>query len=333
MTAAWPPARPIVLVGADGRVGALVRHRLLAADVPVRPVRRADDLASAVAGSSLLLNCASLTPRPRIELAELAVRAGVGLVDVGGLPAPRELVGTFGHARLPLVLGAGMIPGLAEMMPAWLTPAGASGTRIAGYVVTREPLTVGAAQELLDSGPRSRRWESGREVPAVPLWLAGIPGTPGPMLGLPDLSPALAAYAARTQPAELSWFHCHEPDSPVIAHEDGPRPTAQQLVSRVSAYLGGRESPQFVACQVSGRTSAGRFEIAGVLGGISTYVLTAGAACWFAERTLSQPSEWSGGWAGDAFGVEDLALVARRSGVPVAQRWSGSLSDWHEGTL
>lgn len=319
----------VAVVGARGRVGSQVCARLTADGIKVVGLNRGDGFASFPDRVESVINCATLDPPDRQALGECAAAAGAPMVEVCGLDPARETVETFRQARLPLLVGAGMMPGISELMPGWLTPPEATSVRITGYVITRETLTAGAAHEIRQSRSRANVWSgSVQPAPARRLW--GIPGAQGPMLGVAYLTPVLARYAAQTSAEELAWYFCHEISSPLLM--SGATST-DELIAAVASDVGGRQLGQLIACEVSGLVAGSPFVTSGLIGGVSTYDLTAGAACWFAGESASRLSAVDSPWAAAQVAPDDLAAVARWCGATVTHRWAGPLSETVEGAL
>lgn len=328
----WAGKRTVV-VGARGRVGSRVCEQLRSAGATVSTVQRGDPL-RLPADVQTVISCATLCPDQRIALGAAAAHRRAHLVDACGLPPAATTVHQFQKEQLRLTVGAGVLPGISELLPAWLTPPGAQSVRIAGYTYTWEPITRGAAEEMVQTPGRAETWTHGAVHAAAPRQVPSLPGVDGPHLGMPYLTPMLKGYANRTQPDTLAWYLCQPLDSPVAALISIGDPTRLvEATAHIDTASG--TGGQLIACEVNGLLDGRPFVAAGLIGGASTYTLTAGAACWFAAATTADQHTGpaSRPWAADQVDVSDLASVARDCGATVAERWSGSLTQTEEGTL
>lgn len=241
------PAGPVAVVGATGVVGrAAVRMlnrlgvgalRLGARDVtrfersalaPGAELRGVDaddphSLAEFCTGARLVLNCAGPSYLLRDRVARSALAADADYVDVSGDgPAYRLLEGSLllGSARVA-VLSAGMLPGLANVVPHTLADD-LRGARLVVYAGGIEPFAPASASDLalsLDSsdaavddghwyGETLAAWSGGRRLRnALPVRedveVAGFPGRVTTM----GFLTADAERLARS--AELEDLHWH----------------------------------------------------------------------------------------------------------------------------
>ncbi|MGK8522549.1 saccharopine dehydrogenase NADP-binding domain-containing protein [Nocardia asteroides] len=233
---------PVAVLGATGVVGrAAVRMltrlgigelRLGARDLsraqafpPGAESRRVDagdpeSLRAFCAGARLVLNCAGPSYLLLDRVARAALAAGAEYVDVSGDgPTHRLLAGSpLLDGGRTAVLSAGMLPGLANVVPRALADdlAGAGLVVYAGGI---EPFAAASAGDLalsLDSsdddhwyGETLAAWSGGRRVRnALPVREdVEIPGFPGRVTTMPFLTADAERLARSTGLAELHWHN------------------------------------------------------------------------------------------------------------------------------
>ncbi|WP_067651946.1 saccharopine dehydrogenase NADP-binding domain-containing protein [Nocardia harenae] len=228
---------PVAVLGATGVVGrAAVRMltrlgigdlRLGARTPPQgagpewRPVD-ADDpaaLAAFCAGTRLVLNCAGPSNLLMDRVARAALTAGSDYVDVSGDgPTHRLLSGSPVLAGRTAVLSAGMLPGLANVVPKTLADDLTS-ARLVVYAGGIEPFAPASAGDLalsLDSsdaehwyGETLAAWSGGRRRRnALPVREdVEVAGFPGRVTTMPFLTADAERLARSTGLAELHWHN------------------------------------------------------------------------------------------------------------------------------
>ncbi|WP_017579949.1 saccharopine dehydrogenase NADP-binding domain-containing protein [Nocardiopsis valliformis] len=204
------------------------RLRLVAAETGARAVPAdADDPASLAAfceGARLVLNCAGPSYLLLDRVARAALGAGADYVDVSGDgPAHRLLGGTdLLEGGRVAVLSAGMLPGLANLVPAHLGGDDLSGARLRVYAGGIERFSPAAAGDLVLSvdgadgtggdhwyGEALAAWRGGRRVPRA---LSAeedteVPYFPGRVTVMPYLTADCERLARSAGLASLEWFN------------------------------------------------------------------------------------------------------------------------------
>jgi saccharopine dehydrogenase-like NADP-dependent oxidoreductase len=94
----------------------------------------------------LVINCAASSSRIRAMVADAAAANSVPYVDPGGDEPVYELLSGRAHAE-PVVLSAGMLPGLTGLLPRQLVVE--RGSRLVCYVGGQDRFSLGAATDYL----------------------------------------------------------------------------------------------------------------------------------------------------------------------------------------
>ncbi|WP_280418110.1 saccharopine dehydrogenase NADP-binding domain-containing protein [Nocardia carnea] len=239
---------PVAVLGATGTVGRAAVHmltrrgigelRLGARDVDrvdpalvppgAEPCRvdaaDPDSLARFCAGTRLVLNCAGPSYLLMDRVARAALAAGGDYVDVSGDgPTYRLLEGSpLRDGARTVVLSAGMLPGLANIVPPVLADD-LTGARLVVYAGGIEPFAPASAADLalsLDSsdgaaaeghwyGETLAAWcGGGRRRNALPVREdVEIAGFPGRVTTMPFLTADAERLARSTGLAELHWHN------------------------------------------------------------------------------------------------------------------------------
>lgn len=234
---------PVAVLGATGVVGrAAVRMltrlgieelRLGARDLtraepaafpPGAELRRVDaadpdSLAGFCAGTRLVLNCAGPSYLLLDRVARGALAAGSDYVDVSGDgPTHRLLDGSPLLEGRTAVLSAGMLPGLANVVPRVLADD-LTGARLVVYAGGIEPFAAASAGDLalsLDSsdadhwyGETLAAWSGGRRRRNVLPVREGVEvaGFPGRVTTMPFLTADAERLARSAGLAELHWHN------------------------------------------------------------------------------------------------------------------------------
>ena len=155
----------------------------------------------------VLVNCTGSGPEDRARVATAAAAAGVPYVDPGGDDPLHELLAGRDHAR-PVVLSAGMLPGLSGLLPRRL--GAGPGSRLVCYLGGQDRFSLAAAADYLAAveGATGRTfavWRNGSRVEraGVPPLEGDVPYFPEPADGVPFLSPEMERLARDLGLAEL----------------------------------------------------------------------------------------------------------------------------------
>ncbi|WP_280435239.1 saccharopine dehydrogenase NADP-binding domain-containing protein [Nocardia carnea] len=244
MTAATGPVAVLGATGVVGRAAVRMLTRLGIGEVrlgartiggvasgPVPPgaeVRRVDaddpaSLARFCAGARLVLNCAGPSYLLVDRVARAALTAGSDYVDVSGDgPAYRLLDGSpLVTGERTAVLSAGMLPGLANIVPRLLADD-LTGARLVVYAGGIEPFAAASAGDLalsLDSsdgaaaghwyGETLAAWSGGcRRRNALPVREdVEVAGFPGRVTTMPFLTADAERLARTTGLDDLHWYN------------------------------------------------------------------------------------------------------------------------------
>jgi hypothetical protein len=287
-------------------------------------------LSAFCAGCDVVVNCVGYLAQ-RSAVADAALRAGAAYVDAGGDAALcDQLAGRPEAARYPVVIGAGMLPGLSGLIPRWLAGQGlAPPLALTGYVSVLDRMTANSAAEFLASvvdgdGSGHASWRSGRQVhgEVEPRHRVRLPFFDGEVTAYPYLS-AEAVRLARSLPlAGLRWYHVFAADGQVLPalgrlrQEAGGRGVAArtaELARAADLELFGRGAATRLVCQLDGRAGGYAASRVAILSGGGTYEVT-GTVCALAVTEVLAGSVPPGvRFAADAL---DPAVVARLPGRP-----------------
>jgi hypothetical protein len=155
----------------------------------------------------LVINCTAASAGIRAMVAAAAAAGGVPYVDPGGDEPVYELLSGRAHA-VPVVLSAGMLPGLTGLLPRQLVVE--RGGRLVCYVGGQDRFSLGAATDYLavvngSAGRTFAVWRNGSrmERAGVPAIEGEVPYFPQPASGVPFLSAEMERLAHRLDLAEL----------------------------------------------------------------------------------------------------------------------------------
>jgi hypothetical protein len=155
----------------------------------------------------LLVNCTGSAPEDRARVAGAAAAAGVAYVDPGGDEPLHELLSGRDHGR-PVVLSAGMLPGLTGLLPRRL--GARPGGRLVCYVGGQDRFSLAGAADYLaavqgSTGRAFAVWRNGSRVEraGVPPFEGDVPHFPKPADAVPFLSPEMERLARDLGLAEL----------------------------------------------------------------------------------------------------------------------------------
>ena len=158
----------------------------------------------------LVVNCAASSSRIRAMVADAAAANGVPYVDPGGDEPVYELLSGRAHAE-PVVLSAGMLPGLTGLLPRQLVVE--RGSRLVCYVGGQDRFSLGAATDYLavvngSAGRTFAVWRNGSRVEraGVPAIEGAVPYFSEPASGVPYLSPEMERLARRLDLTELVFY-------------------------------------------------------------------------------------------------------------------------------
>jgi hypothetical protein len=158
----------------------------------------------------LVINCSASSPVDRAVVATTAAAHGVPYVDPGGDEPVHELLSSRTLAE-PVVLSAGMLPGLTALLPHQLGPE--RGSRLVGYAGGLDRFSLGAAADYLEvvNGSAGRTfavWRNGSRVEraGVPAIDGRVPYFSESASGVPYLSAEMERLACHLDLAELTFF-------------------------------------------------------------------------------------------------------------------------------
>lgn len=158
----------------------------------------------------LLVNCTASAPGPRAMVAATAAASGVPYVDPGGDEPVYELLSGRAHAE-PVVLSAGMWPGLTGLLPRQLVTG--PGGRLACYIGGQDRFSLGGAADYLaavseSAGRAFAVWRDGSraERAGVPAAMGEVPYFPEEATGVPYLSAEMERLARHLDLAELAFY-------------------------------------------------------------------------------------------------------------------------------
>jgi hypothetical protein len=162
----------------------------------------------------LVINCSASSPPARAAVAEAAAASSVPYVDPGGDEPLHELLSALfpsGAVAQPVLLSAGMWPGLTSLLPRQLPLV--PGGRLSCYVGGLDRFTVGAAADYLavvngSAGRTFAVWRDGSRVERAGLRATEgeVPCFPEGATGVPYLSQEMERLAQRLRLAELVFY-------------------------------------------------------------------------------------------------------------------------------
>lgn len=214
---------PVGVLGATGAVGRAVVGLLDDAGVPTTPASRrggpdgrhslvdvtdAEGVSRFADSCSVVVDCTGPASELAGAVAALVSATGTPYVTPGET-RPEELPGPGGA-----VWGAGMVPGLSELLPRALATDLGRPRTLTAYVGGCESFSPAAARDYvsgaLGSPGRTRAaWRHGHLVPAVLRTLenADLPWFPGPVTAVPFLDEGAERLARELGLTEVSWYH------------------------------------------------------------------------------------------------------------------------------
>ncbi|MBX9396597.1 saccharopine dehydrogenase NADP-binding domain-containing protein [Streptomyces sp. TRM72054] len=287
-----------------GPVRAAVRHRPgrpLPAEVGLWPdpvdVTDARALAAFCAECRVVVNATGPVRAVGHRVAEAALAAGADLVDVNDtaeLPEPPP------YSRLlrwrTAVIGAGLMPGLAGLLPGLLAgDRGTSGGLLTVRVGGLPHFPSAAARDFMDrlarpGGEVTAVWRGGRRVPGALAVERDVrlPYFPGAVTAIPYLTEEAVAVARRYGLGEVHWYTVFggEHTRAVLDRYRAGLPPVQAAVDEAAdelsratlTDLAGRAAYQAVTCELDGRAL--------VLTGTDSSALTGTAAAHAALAVL-----------------------------------------------
>ncbi|WP_433346683.1 saccharopine dehydrogenase NADP-binding domain-containing protein [Microtetraspora malaysiensis] len=233
----------------------------------------------------LVVNCTGSPPEKRAPVAAAAARAGIPYLDPDGDEPLHELLAGGTYAR-PVVLSAGMLPGLSALLPRLLVTE--PGTRLVCYTGGQDRFTIAAAADYLAAVSRSAGrtfavWRGGARVEraGVPVMEGEVPFFSGPASGVPYLSPEMERLARRLGLAELVCYSVF-PGSRLRETLVGGAVDAAAVVRASELDAFGRARYQRLAFQVRGESSTPTV----VVSGTGSSELTGAMAALTAQAVL-----------------------------------------------
>lgn len=307
----------ILVTGGTGEVGRAAVARLRASGYAVtvagrRPAAQTADylqcdifdtssLNAACRGADLVLNAAGPSSAIGARVARAALQAGAAYVDVAGDPPLwRELAEDAGLrdalSRLPCVLGAGLTPGLAAMLPRYALARLAHVSQIALYGGGIERFTaVSAADFVASLAPQQEQGQSGVALVDGELQRAAVrqrvtpPGSDRPFAALPFLSFELLALAREHGLRNLAAYSLVA-DSRLLLAAGQPGDDAQATLVALSEALTAAEGEQqHLWLQAEGIQAGQAVNLELRLRFANSYRLTGCVAALAAMALLGQP--------------------------------------------
>lgn len=293
------------------------------------------------AGCDLVVNCASPAGGLRDAIAAAALRAGAGYLDPGGGESDLARLGGLCSGQATLVLGAGVQPGLSELVPRWLASQGAGHPlALTAYLATLDRMTPGSAAEFLAGladrdGRSGALWLAGARLPGrlAPEADAVVPFFPDPVVAYPYLNAETARLGRLLPIEEIRWFTVFESGGalPAVLARLGQQATVNgdhrdlvsELIGAAAADLGWRQPVQQLVCELAGR---GATRVA-VLRATSTYELTATVTVLTARRMLEGTLPPGAHLAGEVLPPQVVTELAGQPGLAGLHVLDQSLAD------
>jgi hypothetical protein len=308
-------------------------------------VERPPSLAAFCAGCDVVVNCVGYLAR-RSAVADAALRAGASYVDVGGDEALRdELAGRPEARARPVVLGAGLVPGLAGLVPRWLArSAFEPPLTLTAYVSVRDRMTVNSAAEFLASvadgdGAGHASWLAGRRVrgDVDVRHRVRLAFFDGEVTAYPYLS-AEAERLARAVPlARVRWYHVFAADGQVLpalgrlrevaGHNGGVATLIPELARAADLELFGRGAVTQLVYQLDGRVGGRPASRVAVLRAGSTYEGTGAVGALAVAEVLAGAAPAGARFAADALDPAVVDRLPGRPGIVGLQVFDGPLPD------
>jgi hypothetical protein len=327
-------------------VAALVSAAGPGADAVAIDVDRPPTLAAFCAGCDVVVNCVGYLAR-RSEVADAALRMGASYVDVGGGEALRDLLADRPQAqRRPVLLGAGMLPGLSGLVPRWLVGRGLTPPlALTGYVSVLDRMTASSAAEFLASvadgdGDGHASWQSGRRVRGAvqPLHRVRLAFFDGEVTAYPYLS-AEAERLARSVPlAQVRWYHVFAADGQVLPALGRLRDRAgrgaavasltRDLARGADLELFGRRASTQLVFQLDGRAGGRPASRVAILRAGGTYQVTGTVGALAVAEVLAGGVPAGVRFAADALDPGVVDRLSGRPGILGLQVLDGPLPDY-----
>ncbi|UED88033.1 saccharopine dehydrogenase NADP-binding domain-containing protein [Streptomyces profundus] len=286
-----------------------------------------------VADRAVVVNCAGPSRRIMDRVAVAALRAGAGYVDVGGddpLYAAMTRPGAPAPT-VPVVLSAGMVPGLTGLLPRYLAGRGFTAVdRLTVYHGVRDRIGWSGAFDLvtgiLDGVDESfAAWRSGapRSGALGRAVDTALPGFAEPVTAHPYLSPEGVRTAARLGLGEGTWYSVLFDGRtsevlgslPALTGADAA-PAAERLARAADFDMLGRVPQVTLLCQLDGRGPGGTMTRSLVLRAGGAAELVAATAAATVEQVLRGGLPAGVCFAGEALDpAPAVAALARDPGV------------------
>ena len=289
--------RPIAVVGASGAVGRaaiaqLVRWgvgplRLGARDVARCPpddevpgseavavdIDNAASLREFCAGSLVVVNCAGPALVIGDRVARAALAAGAAYVDAAGDDTLYAQLAGAPTGGVPVLLSAGLMPGLTGLLPRYLARPGAR--RLVGYVGGRDRFTATAALDYLAAGDGYGEplaaWRNGVRVSrALGVHQAVPPGFDETVTLQPYLSTETERLAVAVGLSDVDWYSAFAGDRVLAVLRQPSTDQAARLCRAAELDLFGVTPYQLIVLDLDGTTL--------VLRGTGASALTGAAA-------------------------------------------------------
>jgi hypothetical protein len=288
-------------------------------------------------GCDVVVDCVGPVAGDRSTVPLAVLAAGCDYLDPGGDEALRaRLSATALERGRRAVVGAGVLPGLSELLGRWLLdprhggPDPARPRRLVGYVGTRDRMTPASAAEFLlalraDGGRGGAIWRAGART--------GAAAEPVEHEDLPFFGAACSSYAYLTAEMErlaradgldeLRWHQVFAAGSRTLVtlsrlqrelqlggqlqHQ------AEELVHSVALDMFGHEPSQQLALEVEGFSAEGPVSRSLLLRAGSTYEVTAAVATLTVDALRRCPPPPGAHLAADLL---DPGVVPGLAGLP-----------------
>lgn len=326
-----PVAGSLAASGLAVRVGGRDPGRLAAVSarlgVPMTVVDAGDAerVARFCAGCRVVVNCAGPSSVIGDAVARAAAAAGSGYVDVGGDAAlAAALLGT----PVPMVVGAGISPGLTGLLPRWLaTRLPEPPVRLRAWCGGLQEFTPAAAVDMLASlhdgyGVALAAWRDGAVVRHAHAAREEVtlPPFPGRVAVLPYVSAETRAVAGRLGLSEVEWFNVFagRRTLAVLNRATRPQPAADpatdrhaataRLIAAAAADTAGLRPYQLLVFELSGGTHVRTLVVRGADG----YRLTAATAVAAVRAVVAGAVPAGAHLAADVLDPEPVVADLRR---------------------
>jgi hypothetical protein len=291
-------------------------------------------LARFCAGCRIIVSCAAVDARQRGTIAAAAFAAGADYVDPGGDDRVRARVaGLAALAGRVAIIGAGVHPGLSELIPRWLAAQRIEPPLIlTSYIGTFDRMTPASAHEFVLSlaaghGGAHAMWRAGaRHAHALePLHEVDLPFFPPAVLAYPYLTADAERLARRLSLDEARCYYVFDAGGNILAilsrlqerlrAEESVAALADDLIRAVGIEMFGRRPVQRLVFQLDGQASGRPASRVAVLQASSTYELTATVVTMAVSSILACGLPAGAHLAAEALDPQAVSGLGGRPGV------------------